>query len=357
MTAAGVSVYGCTMGIKTAEEISRAQDKASMALHDLYNHIRELSDGTVILFDVIEDYFFQDVQYEMLIGNAPMWMADGGRSPESGINKSWYEKYRRLYNDPMSHRVLHWFDVQNLLVAFQDRVMAVEYYLRDIFSVIPAYCLYKDSEYTDTLRILNDTSDKVHANINNVFVSLSSAFDLFTKVVYECSKYDPKSFATYNRLKSRKDGILYEKKNYGFDELKEPGLLYSEPSCIRTICSFRDEFIHCGAWDYRCAIYYPSIDGEPVEPFIPMPDVEPTGVLVSSGSRNKFYASGAKINTVLPALVKDVLEVLSKTVKKFQEELEKRLRPLSEKERVKNAERYIALLTKCLLSLSVIKEE
>ena len=343
------------MGVKSEEEINRAKGKASEVLENLYDPIRALSDGSVILYDVIEDYFFQDIHYEMLICNAPLWMADAGRSPESGIDRIWYDKNRLVYNDPMSHRVLHWFDVQNILAAFQDRVLAVEQYLRDIFKEISAYCLYKDSEYTAASRMLNDTSDRVHTSINNVFVSLASAFDLFAKVVYECAKYDPNGFVTYNKLRSRKDGILYAKKNSGFDELKESGLLYDEPACIRTICSFRDEFIHCGGWDYRCAIYYPSIDGEPVESFIPMPDVEPSGVLVSSGSRNKFYATGAKINTVLPSLVIDVLDVLSKTVDKFQEVLVKNTHPLSEPEREKNAEKYIALLAKNMLKLASVK--
>ena len=91
-------------------------------------------------------------------------------------------------------------------------------------------------------------------------------------------------------------------------------MLYSDPACIRTICSFRDEFIHNGAWDYRCAVYYPSIDGEPVEPFVLMPDISVEGLLVSSGSRNKFYSKGDKINVILPGLVKDVITVLAKTV-------------------------------------------
>lgn len=344
------------IGVKPKEEINGAKEKASEIFENLYYSMRALSDGSVILYDVIKDYFFQDAHYEMLVSNAPMWMAEAGRSLECRIDKVWYDKNRQKYNDPMSHRVLHWFDVQNILAAFQDRVWAIGDYLKEIFKEIPAYCLYKDWEYTDASRVLNDRSDRVHTNINNVFVSLSSAFDLFTKVVYECAKYNPNDFATYNRLKSRRNSILYDKKNYGFNELKEPGLLYSEPACIRTICSFRDEFIHCGAWDYRCAIYYPSINGEPVEPFIPMPDVEPSGVLVSSGSRNKFYASGAKINTVLPTLVKDVLEVLSKTVDKFQGVLEKNTDPLPEPEREKNATRYIALLT-TNISISVFNNQ
>lgn len=195
-------------------------------------------------------------------------------------------------------------------------------------------------------------SDSLHTSINNVFVSLSSAFDLFTKVVYECAKYDPNGFITYNRLRSRKDSILYAKKNYGFDELKEPGLLFNEPACIRTICSFRDEFVHCGSWDYRCSVYSPYIGETPVEPFIPMPDVEPSGVLVSSGSRNIFYSSGAKINTVLPELVSDTIEVLSKTEERLKEVLESKTNPKPQEDRVKSATGYMSLLTKNLRKLT-----
>ena len=152
-----------------------------------------------------------------------------------------------------------------------------------------------------------------------MFVSLCSSFDLFTKVVYECSRYDIEDFSEYKKLKCRKDNILYKKVNYGFDEMKADGLLYSEPACIRTACSFRDEFIHNGAWDYRCAIYYPYIAGEPVEPFVLMPDLDDEGHLVSSGSRNKFYVKSTKINVFLLVFVKNVMEVLTNTIKAFDQ--------------------------------------
>ena len=332
--------------MKSEEEKKQAKEMAAESLRDLYDRIAALSEYTVPVYDVIEDYFFQDIDYQRLQPNLPMWMADAGRSPESPCNKIYYDSLRQTYNDPLSNRIIHWFDVQNLLAAFQDRICALIPYLEDIFKEIPAYCLYKDMDYTAASRMINPSTDRIHTCINNVFVSLASAFDLFTKVVYECAKYDPNGFATYNRLKSRKDRILYAKKNNGFEELKEPGLLFDEPACIRTNCSFRDEFIHCGSWDYRCAVYYPSIDGEPVEPFISMPDVEPTGVLVSSGSRNKFYATGAKINTVLPALVSDVIDVLSKTKDKLQEVLVARTTPSSDEERKKAADAYVEVIVR-----------
>ena len=331
--------------MKSEEEIAKAKAAADEMLQRLYEAIYNLSENTVSLFDRIEDYFFQDIDFQMIQGTLSLWMADAGRSPESGMSRVSYDKCRQIYNDPVSNRVIHWYDVQNIIGAFQDRITAIEGYLKEIFATIPAYCLYNDHEYTGASRDMGFSSDHIHTSINNVFVSLASAFDLFTKVVYECVKYDSNGFDVYKKLKSRADGILYAKKNYGFDELKESGLLYDEPACIRTICSFRDEFIHCGSWDYRCAIYYPYINGEPVEAFVPMPDVEPSGVLVSSGSRNKFYASGAKINTVLPALVAEVIEVLSNTEMRFKEVLVLKTNPLLQSEREKNAMAYMKVLT------------
>lgn len=329
--------------VKPEEEIAKAT--ADAMLQRLYDAIDNLAEDTVTLYDRIEDYFFQDIDFQMIQGALSLWMADAGRSPESGMSRVSYDKCRKIYNDLVSNRVIYWYDVQNIIGAFQDRITATERYLREIFTIIPAYCLYNDSEYAGATRDMSHSSDQVHTNINNVFVSLSSAFDLFTKIVYECAKYNPNGFDSYKKLKSRADSILYAKKNYGFDELKESGLLYDEPACIRTICSFRDEFIHCGSWDYRCAIYYPYINGEPVEAFVPMPDVEPSGVLVSSGSRNKFYASGAKINTVLPKLVAEVIEVLSKTETRLKEVLVLKTNPLPQPEREKNAIKYMKVLS------------
>jgi len=316
------------MSCKSQEVIERAKIESLDKLNALYQQIVDLSEEVVPLYDDIENYFFQEVDYQVLKSVICQWMTDAGRSPESGIDKETYENLRQVYSDPLSNRIIHWADVQMLLAAFQDRVVAVRNYLVEIYRHLPAYCLYEDDEYSTSQRMLNDESDSIHTAINNVFVSLCSSFDLLTKVVYECSHYDIGGFAEYKKLKCRKENILYKKGNYGFDELKAEGLLYSDPVCVRTACSFRDEFIHNGAWDYRCAIYYPSIDGEPVEPFVVMPDVDVNGNLVTSGSRNKFYAKSDKLNVVLPRLVKEMVEVLSKTVAALRGVLQARIKPM-----------------------------
>lgn len=324
------------MPCKSEKEIEQAKERSLEMLQSLYKEIENLVEDIVPLYDDIENFFFQDVDYQALKSVVPQWMTDAGRSPESGMDKEIYEKLRQVYKDPLSNRIIHWADVQMILAAIQDRVMAVKNYLMVIYRHLPAYCLYEDSEYNASQRVLNEESDSVHTAINNVFVTLCSSFDLLTKIVYECSHYDKDGFAEYKRLRCRKDNVLYKKGNYGFDELKSSGLLYSEPVCVRTACSFRDEFIHNGAWDYRCAIYYPIVEGEPVEPFVVMPDVDENGILVSSGSRNKFYAKSSKLNVVLPGLVKEIIGVLSKTITALSDLLRRRIVPVN-KDEVTNA--------------------
>lgn len=324
------------MPCKSEKEIEQAKERSLEMLQFLYKEIENLVEDIVPLYDDIENFFFQDVDYQALKSVVPQWMTDAGRSPESGMDKETYEKLRQVYKDPLSNRIIHWADVQMILATIQDRVMAVKNYLMVIYRHLPAYCLYEDSEYNASQRVLNEESDSVHTAINNVFVTLCSSFDLLTKIVYECSHYDKDGFAEYKRLRCRKDNVLYKKGNYGFDELKSSGLLYSEPVCVRTACSFRNEFIHNGAWDYRCAIYYPSVEGEPVEPFVVMPDVDENGILVSSGSRNKFYAKSSKLNVVLPGLVKEIIGVLSKTITALSDLLRRRIVPVN-KDEVTNA--------------------
>lgn len=310
--------------IKSEIDRAKAKEESLKLLNELYKLIDDTYESVVPLYDAIEDYFFQDIDYKRIQSVIPQWMMDAGRSPESTCDKNCYEQLRLGYSDSVSNRIIHWADLQGVLAALQDRIIAIKHYLKRIYKYLPAYSLYKESEYEASSRCLNETADEVHMAINNVFVSLCSSFDLFTKAVYECSKYDVNNFTEYKALRCRKDNILYNGRTCGFDELKAEGMLYNNPVCVKIARSFRDEFIHNGAWDYRPAIYYPCIaSGEPVEPFILMPDTK-DGNLIKSCSRNKFYAKGDKINVFLPGFVKDVMGVLSKTIKVLIDVLQKR---------------------------------
>ena len=174
------------MGHKSEQQIKKAKEDAQELLNAAYKQIDNTTEGIVPLYDTIENYFFQDLNYQKLKSIIPLWMIDAGKSPESSLDKIRYEQFRSIYKDSVSNRVIHWADVQGLLAAFQDRIVAVKNYLKVIYKHLPAFCLYEDSEYENSDRMLNDISDMVHTAINNVFVSLCSSFDLSSKVVYEC---------------------------------------------------------------------------------------------------------------------------------------------------------------------------
>lgn len=129
------------MPCKSTEETEKAKAESLNMLKALYQQIVKLSEDVVPLYDDIENYFFQEVDYQVLKSAICQWMTDAGRSPESGVDKDTYEKLRKVYNDPLSNRIIHWADVQMILAAFQDRVMAVRNYLMEIYRHLPAYCI------------------------------------------------------------------------------------------------------------------------------------------------------------------------------------------------------------------------
>lgn len=322
-----------------------SQEKAAEHLHSVYDHIDTLSERIVLLYDSIEDYIFEDIDFKKVASFLPIWISDCGKSPECGMSKEFFEELRQIYDDGITNKIIYWYDIQNLLVGVQDRITCVISYFDALYKIVPFYAIHETNEYKSCTRALNPQSDLAHAYINNVFISLSTSFDLFSKLVYEMSHLDKYDFEQYKKLKSRQKNILFSKSIDTFDELKVPGMLYSEPPCIRKVISFRDEFIHNGTWDYRCAIYEPWLmNDEPAEAFILAPDTTEIGTLVSSGSRNKFYVQEDKINVSLPFIIEDVLEVLDKTIIEFDRVLKENT--VVEENREKQTKRYIKKLFK-----------
>ena len=99
--------------------------------------------------------------------------------------------------------------------------------------------------------------------------------------------------------------------------LKENGLLFSEPSVIRKIETFRNEYVHNGPWDLRSCIYYTAVNGEPADVVIYSPDMDEFGNFITSGSRNKFYSQGNRINIQLPILLKEATGIVESTIERI----------------------------------------
>lgn len=304
-----------------------AKELAEKQFLNLCNHINDVVEGLVPLYDDVENYFFQDIDYQTIKHLLPPWVMDAGRCPESTCSKVMFEKLYRELDDSVTNRCLHWFDLQSTIGAMQDRLIAIKMYLGDLKKIVPLYASFESKDITGCTRNHGEDADRAYTSINNVFATLNSALDIFGKVMYECQNYDVAKFAQYKGLKSRNDGVLFrgcENKLHLFKtSLSAAGLVFSKPICIETMYSYRDEYIHNGAWDYRCTIYYPMIDDTPAEPFIIAPDINASGNFEKYGGRNKFYSTGEMINVTIMPLVEEIITVIEKSVKVFRDELKK----------------------------------
>lgn len=116
----------------------------------------------------------------------------------------------------------------------------------------------------------------------------------------------------------RSANILFNKSLRNIDPLlKRDGLIFNEPPVIRKIETFRNEYVHNGPWDLNCCIYYTAVNGEPADVVIYSPDMDEFGNFITSGSRNKFYSQGNRINIQLPLLLKEATGIVEATIEQI----------------------------------------
>ena len=89
--------------IKDNTQASKASAESAAKLSALYKQIDDTAELVVPLYDDIEGYFFQDIDFHKIEPILPLWISDSGRSPESAMSKIEYEKLRQDYNDPYEY--------------------------------------------------------------------------------------------------------------------------------------------------------------------------------------------------------------------------------------------------------------
>lgn len=290
------------------------KSKPDYILDQCYDMIMHISEDSIIsLYTSFDNFLFQDIDCGKVISIMPKWVADTGISPESACDKDSFEKLKSTFSHPYLNRFIYYYDVWSLIAAVQDRMQAVEYFMRDFYSSIPCFLKYDKKKYTSCIRVGGISSTNAFVSLNSIFVSLASVFDLLSKIAVEQYKFGQYDFSKYKKMKS--ESVLY---NYTYNDinptLKGKGLLFSAPLCVRKILTFRNEYIHNGPWDLRCSIYETCIEDHPADIIVYSPDMDEYGNFVTSGSRDKFYSQGNMINIQLPHLVMDTLDVIQKTI-------------------------------------------
>ena len=293
------------------------KNEATKLLQQCKDAVATIVELIVPIFDIVEDQFFQKEDFEMIEGFIPRWLSDSGRCAESPMSKTDFEKVINYCNDELTNKLVYWFDLQSPIYALQDRIESVNILLSELYTHIPNYAIYEDNDYTSASRSMSVYSSIIHTCINSVFVHLASSFDLFTKIVYELENIPNLVFSKRQKLKSVRDGILYSPNKIKNVNLKQDGMIFSNPPILRKVCSFRDYYIHNGSWDYRCAVYESFVDDTPADVFVLLPDTDENGNLETSGSRNMFYSKGEKINITLPQIVIEVMSLYENTIKEL----------------------------------------
>lgn len=276
--------------------------------------IESISEDSIInLYTSIDNFLFQDVDFEKVISAMPKWVCDEGISPEGTGSKDWFEKVRKNASHPIFNRFIYYYDLWSRVAAIQDRLNAVVMFLRDLYQIVPCKARHSNDEYTSAVRYGGENETKAYILLNSSFVAYASVFDILTKVAVEQYEFTSYDFANYKNMRS-KDSLFNHSIANVDDSLKSEGMLFSAPLAVRKIETFRNEFVHNGPWDLRACLYGTAVNGEPADVVIFSPDMDEFGNFVKSGSRNKFYSQGNRFNIQLPDMLNEVSAVVKNTI-------------------------------------------
>lgn len=307
--------YDKDLNMKTYEKT--LEERPLHPVEQCYSNIKEIiNDSIISLYNSIDNFIFQDIDYSKVRSVMPRWVSDAGVSPDLICTKVEYETLRRNAKHPIFGKFLYHYDLWGKIAAIQDRLSAVIMFMRQFYKIIPYMAHYNESQYTSATRCGGEQETEAHMLLNSIFVAYASVFDLISKISVEQFEFYKYDFSKYKKMKSA--DITYKKSINNIDpSLKAESMLFSEPAVIRKIETFRNEFVHNGPWDLRCSVYNTAVNGEPADVVIYSPDMDELGNFISSGSRNKFYSQANRINIQLPDLINEASVVLKKTIEQI----------------------------------------
>lgn len=292
-------------------------------LQSCIQKIKDVTEGVEPLYDYIERMIFAPVNSEALLSMSLFWMADAGRSAESGLPAATFEKLVRameVKQNPNLNKILYWYDVEAWLNAIQDRVSTIEWMLEEFYDLLSSETKTEDEKICRAVMYTGEDGRKVYMAANMIFINLASVFDILSKVACELEYFPQYDFKAYPRIASK--DIIYKNQLRVSALLRQPGMLFETPEqpIIRKIETLRNEYVHNGPWDRSASIYSPSDEeGNPMPEFMMMPDMAEDGNFRKVKNRNKFYAEHKKINEELIPIVEETLDVIEKTLDGIRE--------------------------------------
>lgn len=277
----------------------------------------ELDTALVELYDVFRDLIFEDPEaYYRDVPCLPRWVQDAGQDSDCAVSAEHFREWILDSHIPNLYRHLYLVDCQFLVGTVQNLVCAMEEAFVGYYRELATFCLDSccgATEPNGTIILLSDDSIRICSLIETYFTKAYSILDILCKICYEIQN-KRSEFASYQKLKSAE--VLWGTRKK-LDINGKKGTLFEKCELITSIEAIRNEIVHNGTWELRPKIFVRFQEGVEAERFVLFPDME-QGRLATVKGRRHFFASGTKVNDILPQMHREFERRLLETVKEIK---------------------------------------
>lgn len=267
-----------------------------------------------ILCDTFRDMIFENVdQYYSELDMLPIWVQDAGQSSDCSISADTFIHWIQDSNIPNLHKHLYLVDCQFLVGTIQNLLCAMDDAFVRYYQIIATTDKEENAkgliDGDGTICVQSQSSIQASAMIETYFIKAYSILDIVCKICYEI-QFKKEDFSTYRKIKSadvlwgaRKELVVNGKENTVFENC----------DLIRIIEALRNELVHNGTWELRPKKFVRFEKGMIQERFMLFPDIT-QGHLSTVKSRKHFFATGTKVNDILPCIHAEFKNRLLKTI-------------------------------------------
>lgn len=239
-----------------------------------------------------------------------------GVDAEIKVSKQKFEKWVNSEKSEETHRILFYYDFQNLVGSLQNLVQESRFLFCDFFKTLNenSFMLSDKPLQPDIVMFASgQLVTNIFSIINHLFINLASQLDFITKIFVELENL-PNDFKDYPKLKSNRIlyGDLKKIKGITFDNT-----LFERTDDIKLIISLRNEIVHNASFENIPKVYQAFKDNVMIEKFIFIPDTT-NGIFDTFKNRNRFFNNEVKLNEKLPGLVTDFWEKMEMTIDKLK---------------------------------------
>jgi hypothetical protein len=241
--------------------------------------------------------------------------AFAGIDAEIKVSKQEFEKWIDFEKSEETHKLLFFYDFQNLVGALQNLVQESRFLFCNFYKILNMnsfMLIDKPMQPNMVMFASGQLIINIFSTINHLFINLASQLDFITKIAVELENL-PNNFNEYPKLKSK--GILYGDvkriKTINFDNT-----LFDRKDDLKLILSLRNEIIHNASFENIPKVYQVFKNNVMIEKFILIPD-NTKGIFDSYKNRNRFFNNDVKLNELLQTLVPDFWNKMEMTIDKL----------------------------------------